>query len=1221
MNGRQPGAPVPLNAEQQALLALINEREFDVALGMLERRMDRDPDQTSTVRQAVADILRETRRHAPIHSSLVRLANRGTTTTLVTTNFDLLFEAAARALRTPLTRYALQDIPRPTLRPEFSGVLHLHGALDPNPSRHTDLVLTDRDFGERYLRRRAIPDFIYDASRIFHIVLVGYSLADPPMRYLLSAVAADGSHFPDLKERFAFVPIDSAHNEAGREAKALCLATWAARGITPIPYDKSNGHGALADVLSAWADLSPHFVPCRAAENEVRRVFRIGRAGAADTSRDLFAHLFRRGAFDDQVRIAAEGRKVRSDPAWLDGMLEIVREAGPELNRERHAFQLCMVWLDGRLDDKAALKWAVSLPAGADTERRAVLETVEWGIRKQEPAEPWRSAWRAVAEALRTSKRRGRSEDYTLGQRIAGGERSGLLVADLAHLVSPRLEVGWRDTPLIYGKSPPKKPKRVEDLLSLRVASNTVDVGGALCLEGVPEAAFLVEVAEAVEAEVVRGLRVGARAGWHVDRDLVWLGGLGRLRLRRGLDAESAERFTTGIAPGARLLLHAVACLAALDPAAAAPILRRWRTRPDPVHARLWAAAAIEPSLVDGAEVASFLNDQPPRRVWDTYRFPEIAELRASRFASLGEEHRGAIARTLLRGPPAAMVRRAGPPDDRRRLRDGLVVRELTRIEATGTVLPPKAGDWLQERRAAFGDFVASEVDAGFPAAAHAYWAPPNHDIALDRLEGSALAAAVHQCLGSRGTAGRRAEGVWNWLNIEGNALRLAEALLIDDQAAERFPEVWAAAYSRHRAPGPHAGETPGPDAVERARRLLAPLLHSPEASLAKMASGVATWLEGWARHLAPNDALTAAIARLWPWAIAESETSVDAGDYEEADGAEAKRLEIDALNSPIGQLTGAFLNACPNLNRAPDPLRSDAGLQRLAALVAATAGRSGGVTRFRCAMRLPYFLRADPEWTEATLILPLERGGSEADALWRAVTHSGLSPEALARLGVLMARRAMVAGGLDRETRLGLVDRACSAALSALWHARCDTGLLREVEQMLRVCSDEERSRAAAIPEQVLGAPGGTDGPALRSREEVFERVVEPFLREVWPKDQSGATPSVAAAFASLPAAAGRRFAEAVAAVRRYLVPFEAWSTHAWSLDAENQGEGGLDVILGPTEARAALDLLDRTIGAQAGARVPSGLDLVLASLAAKEANLKRDGRFRRLAALSSGS
>jgi hypothetical protein len=392
-----PGSLPPLDAEQAAMLRRIEDKEYDVALGMLERRMDRDQERESTVRRAVAGILREAERHAPIHTSLVRLANRGGTTTIATTNFDLLLERAARALRTPLQRYALQDIPRPSLRPEFGGVLHLHGAVDPDPERHPDLVLTDRDFGEHYMRRRAIPDLIYDAARIFHVVLVGYSLGDPPMRYLLNAVAADGQRFSDLKERFAFVGMDPPSDRATQEKRQAELATWKGRGITPIPYNRSGGHSALAEVLAAWAKLSSHGGR-DSADNEVRRVFRLQRAAASEASAALFGHLFRRGGDETQVRIAAAARDVRADPAWLDGMLEIVRERGRAADREAHAARLCQVALHGRLADPDMLRWAAQLPLNRATERGAVLGAVRWRLDRDTP-EPWRAAWGVVAEA------------------------------------------------------------------------------------------------------------------------------------------------------------------------------------------------------------------------------------------------------------------------------------------------------------------------------------------------------------------------------------------------------------------------------------------------------------------------------------------------------------------------------------------------------------------------------------------------------------------------------------------------------------------------------------------------------------------------------------------------------------------------------------------------------------------------------------------------------
>ena len=88
--------------------------DYDVVLGMLERRMDGQSDGRSRVRQAVGGELRIfSPKPAPIHQALARLADRGGTVTIVTTNFDLLLEDAAKKLHPPIQTYALGGIPRP----------------------------------------------------------------------------------------------------------------------------------------------------------------------------------------------------------------------------------------------------------------------------------------------------------------------------------------------------------------------------------------------------------------------------------------------------------------------------------------------------------------------------------------------------------------------------------------------------------------------------------------------------------------------------------------------------------------------------------------------------------------------------------------------------------------------------------------------------------------------------------------------------------------------------------------------------------------------------------------------------------------------------------------------------------------------------------------------------------------------------------------------------
>jgi hypothetical protein len=293
--------------------------DYDVVLGMLERRMDGQTGNPSGVRQIIATELRvQSIRPAPIHRALMGLADRGGSIAIVTTNFDRLLEAAAKRARPRVQTYALGGIPRPGRRSDFAGILHIHGAVDPDANRATDLIVSDQDFGEFYLRRRTVSDFIYDAARLFNLVLVGYSANDPPMRYLLNAIAADGTRFDDLKERFTFV---------GTQAPdPIALDDWRGRGITPIHYDAGNGHSALLSVLRRWAELSAINGKKNAVDNELIRIVRGNRGTASEADCDLFDHLVRRSNSNERVRLATLASKRGADLGWLDAIAEIASE-------------------------------------------------------------------------------------------------------------------------------------------------------------------------------------------------------------------------------------------------------------------------------------------------------------------------------------------------------------------------------------------------------------------------------------------------------------------------------------------------------------------------------------------------------------------------------------------------------------------------------------------------------------------------------------------------------------------------------------------------------------------------------------------------------------------------------------------------------------------------------------------------------------------------------
>ena len=313
-----------LNASQKAEVKRFQRDEYDVVLGMLERRIEGEENAQSPVRQKVGKILRpDDLKPTSMHRDLMRLSNHGSAVTIITTNFDLLLENAARNMRSPVQTYALGGIPRPTRRQEFNGVLHIHGALDRTPERTSDLIISDQDFGEFYLRRRIIPDLIYDAARLYNLVLVGYSANDPPMKYLLDAVAADRVRFPDLKERFRFVGMD--------EEDPAELEDWKARGITPIQY-KSQGadHSQLQRTLAKWAEFSAINGNKSRVDSELQKIVKTKRTEAHQEDRDSFDHFIRRSDANERIRLSKLVSKHKADLGWLDSILAVSSEESRE---------------------------------------------------------------------------------------------------------------------------------------------------------------------------------------------------------------------------------------------------------------------------------------------------------------------------------------------------------------------------------------------------------------------------------------------------------------------------------------------------------------------------------------------------------------------------------------------------------------------------------------------------------------------------------------------------------------------------------------------------------------------------------------------------------------------------------------------------------------------------------------------------------------------------
>jgi hypothetical protein len=157
---------------------------------------------------------------------------------LVTTNFDLLFEACDKTLRS----WKPPRLPAPQHHEDFQGIIHLHGRVDENYSGvdGDGFVLSSSEFGRAYLSDGWGTQFIRSVLDRYFVVFVGYTADDPPVQYLLEALNRS------LGSREGLYALQSGSTG---EAESR----WLHKGVQPIAYGEGENHKALWDTLAAWA--------------------------------------------------------------------------------------------------------------------------------------------------------------------------------------------------------------------------------------------------------------------------------------------------------------------------------------------------------------------------------------------------------------------------------------------------------------------------------------------------------------------------------------------------------------------------------------------------------------------------------------------------------------------------------------------------------------------------------------------------------------------------------------------------------------------------------------------------------------------------------------------------------------------------------------------------------------------------------------------------------
>lgn len=891
-------------------------------------------------------------------------------------------------------------------------------------------------------------------------------------------------------------------------------------------------------------------------------------------------------------------------------------------------WQTVTAFLSKRLLEQEAIDWALKLTPIKRGERIAIEDLLNrQGAR--DLSEPWASAWQLIKESWSRSQPEGPDRFGAIGiqNRLQDGDRSGTLVATIVELVAPRLEIKAHETWRWNHIKRPLKPRKIEQILSARLTSGDLVDLTVLGLPALNDIAFLRSLANALELAVNNGLDIAARLGWDDQKQPWKLGSLGRVYYvtnAPGADEDGdPDAYRGGIAPSVKLLHAVVARIAEIQPDAAQSFIIRWQLEESSVFVRLWSAMARSSQLVTAELVASFLTSVDDRKFWDIQLFPEIAELRAIRFKELDRASQIRITARLRKRRPRNHWPKKMVGVDMAEARLYSTVRELRRIEVAGGELPSRTEKWLKLQLPEFAELTLMEIDTDFAKGATGHLVLPNPDGRYDSLNGDARLRALETALatGRRGWDDESSERANAWINQQGNAEKLLADLEAAKNGGDGFPKVWDRFGWAHK-PLQRDGDAAPEDALlGSAKRVLELLGRVSDPTLLSAIEGICAWLDAWDKQVVKLPSVLEVWLRLWPIAVEVTNQTPDNFDAEDlsvtarSTDDEREPMDLDTLNTPAGKLVGVFLRACPNLEEGVHAFSASSIERQMRDTVIAADDRSRLIAQHRMIEHLPYFLRADHNWAEEHLITPLQKDDGAAIALWRAVARRTHFTHVLEIIGRVMSERASD-NRLGRETRRRLVFSLVIECLHAFRESREPAVPYQRIQQMLRAVDDEVRSSAAnAIQIYVrdLSAKPRLD-QLSQTPEDHFNIAASPFLSTVWPQERSLATPGVSRALADLPATSGQAFAEAVATIKRFLVPFDCWSMINFGLYGDVGGTNKLAIIDDQAKAQALLDLLDLTVGTSEGAVVPNDLTDALDQIRSVDPSLVESQAFRRL-------
>jgi hypothetical protein len=259
------------------------------------------------------------------------------------------------------------------------------------------------------------------------------------------------------------------------------------------------------------------------------------------------------------------------------------------------------------------------------------------------------------------------------------------------------------------------------------------------------------------------------------------------------------------------------------------------------------------------------------RRFWSLHDYPEIAELRAKRFADFDPHQQAAVMARIRKGPPRDQWRRNADAESVKNARVYRAVQELRRIELAGAPLSKGDKEWLNARISVFPDLAKmARLDDGFTLAPKAHFVPPNPDSQYDLLAGEDRLKALEIALSSApgGWDDSPAEHASDWISEPGNPVCVLADLESVPDGGAAFARVWERIGWAHSPEAERSDGTVHRDLRAEGDRVLSLLAKLPGATIHQAINGISQWLSAWQKWVVAQPEGLNVWLKLWPIAV-----------------------------------------------------------------------------------------------------------------------------------------------------------------------------------------------------------------------------------------------------------------------------------------------------------------------------------------------------------------